>query len=59
RETMPLVPLQPSPDFEKIMEACGGYGERVEDPAELEAAIRRGFDANARGIPSLLNVIMR
>ena len=59
REAMPLVPLRPSPDFEKIMEACGGYGERVEDPAELEAAIRRGFDANERGIPSLLNVIMR
>lgn len=58
-ERMPLVPLQPSPAFEKTIEACGGYGERVEDPAELTAAIRRGLDATARGIPALLNVIMR
>jgi acetolactate synthase-1/2/3 large subunit len=58
-ERMPLVPLQPSPAFEKTIEACGGHGERVEDPADLTAAIRRGLDATARGIPALLNVIMR
>jgi acetolactate synthase-1/2/3 large subunit len=58
-ERMPLVPLQPSPAFEKTIEACGGHGERVEVPAGLTAAIRRGLDATARGIPALLNVIMR
>jgi acetolactate synthase-1/2/3 large subunit len=58
-KSMPLVPLTPSPDFEKIMEACGGVGERVEDPAELTAAIKRGLDATRKGLPALLNVIMR
>ena len=54
---LPLVDLEPSPDFEKTIEACGGYGERVEDPGELPAAIRRGLDAVHEGRQALLNVI--
>jgi acetolactate synthase-1/2/3 large subunit len=54
---MPLVDLSPSPDFEMIMQSCGGYGERVEDPQELDAALRRGLDAVRRGQAALLNVI--
>ena len=54
---IPLVDLDPSPDFEKTIEACGGYGERVEDPADLTAAIRRGLDAVHDGRQALLNVI--
>ena len=54
---MPLVELAPSPQFDQIMQACGGYGEKVEDPAELAAAMERGLDAVARGVPALLNVI--
>jgi acetolactate synthase-1/2/3 large subunit len=54
---MPLVDLGPSPDFEKVIESCGGYGERVEDPAEVSAALRRGLDAVAGGRAALLNVI--
>ena len=30
-----------SPDFVKVIEAFGGYGERVEDPEALPAALRR------------------
>ena len=56
-EQMPLVELSPSPQFDQIMQACGGYGEKVEDPAELAAAMERGLDAVARGVPALLNVI--
>lgn len=56
-ELMPLVGLGPSPEFEKIMQACGGYGERVEDPADLVAALQRGLEAIAAGKPALINVI--
>lgn len=36
-----LCRLEQLPPFEKICEAAGGYGERVEDPAVLEAALLR------------------
>jgi len=36
-----LADLQPSPAFEKLIEASGGYGERVEKPADLPAALAR------------------
>ena len=54
---MPLTELTPSPDFEKIIEACGGYGERIENPAELEDALRRGLKRTRGGQSALLNVI--
>ena len=54
---MPLVDLTPSPNYEMIMEACGGYGEQVEDPDKLEDAMRRGLKKVRAGTPVLLNVI--
>ncbi|WP_428149790.1 thiamine pyrophosphate-requiring protein [Brevundimonas sp.] len=39
----PLSDLRPVPDFEKYVEASGGYGERVEDPAAVPDAIRRAI----------------
>jgi acetolactate synthase-1/2/3 large subunit len=56
-ELMPLVALSPSPDFERIIEACGGHGERVEAPDQLEAALRRGLAKASAGTPALVNVI--
>tara|TARA_R110000868_G_scaffold46376_14_gene153307 strand:- start:13119 stop:14870 length:1752 start_codon:yes stop_codon:yes gene_type:complete len=41
----PLTYLDPAPEYHKIVEASGGYGEEVEDPAELQAAIERGLKA--------------
>lgn len=41
----PGCDLSPSPRFDLIAQACGAHGERVEDPAELPAAIRRGLKA--------------
>ena len=41
---MPLTSLAPSPDYAKVIEAAGGYGERVDEPAEFPAAIRRALD---------------
>ncbi|MBI2994777.1 MAG: thiamine pyrophosphate-requiring protein [Gammaproteobacteria bacterium] len=56
-KAMPLVELGPSPDYEKVIAACGGHGERVEKPGDLEAALRRALAAVDKGTPALLNVI--
>jgi acetolactate synthase-1/2/3 large subunit len=54
----PFTSMGESPAFEKMVEACGGYGERVEDPAELPAALRRCLHAvRVKGQQALLNVI--
>ncbi len=54
-----MADLSPSPEFHQIMEACGGQGEKVEDPADLEAALRRGLEAVRAGRSALVNVIAR
>jgi len=40
---MPLSSLSPAPDYEKIIEASRGHGERVEDPDALPDALERGM----------------
>ena len=54
----PFVALEKLPAFETICEAAGGYGERVEDPALLPAALERawGVIRNEKR-QALLNVI--
>ena len=42
-DAMPLTVLEPSPDYEMLCRASGGHGERVEDPAALPEALRRGL----------------
>jgi acetolactate synthase-1/2/3 large subunit len=54
---MPITELKPSPDFEKVIETCGGRGERVEAPGDLLPAMRRSFEALRGGTPAMLNVI--
>ena len=41
----PFSDLSPSLDFEMVCQSAGGYGERVEDPAEVPAAIERALHA--------------
>ena len=53
---MPLTQLAPAPDYEKVVETCGGYGEKVEAPGDLLPALRRGIDAVRAGTPALINV---
>jgi acetolactate synthase-1/2/3 large subunit len=48
-----------NPAFEKIMDAHGGHGERVEHPAELPGAIRRAAAAVRGGRQALVNVVCR
>ena len=42
-DAMPLTSLEPSPDYEMLCRASGGHGEKVEDPAALPDALRRGL----------------
>ena len=44
--------------YEMICQASGGYGERVEDPAEVPAAIERALHAvQVEKRQALLNII--
>lgn len=54
--SMPIQDLNPSPAFEKVAEASGGYGESVTRSDELPSAMRRAFDKIRSGTPALLNV---
>ena len=54
----PFVGLGKLPAFERICEAAGGYGERVEDPAALPEALQRALSVvRNEGRQALLNVI--
>jgi len=56
----PLIDLDELPAFEQVCSAAGGYGERVEDPAALPAALERAIHAvNVEKRQALLNVICR
>jgi thiamine pyrophosphate-dependent acetolactate synthase large subunit-like protein len=46
-----------SGDYAAMARAFGGYGERVEQPAEIVPAIKRGIAATERGQPALLEFI--
>lgn len=56
----PLSELSPSPAYEMICEANGGYGERVEDPKELLPALQRALRVvREEQRQALLNVICK
>jgi tartronate-semialdehyde synthase len=42
-------------DFVKFAEACGATGERVTDPKEIKAALKRGVES---GVPYVIDIIM-
>jgi acetolactate synthase-1/2/3 large subunit len=48
--------FDPPPDFAKIAEAAGGYGETVTETAELATALRRGLDQTRNGVPAVIAV---
>jgi acetolactate synthase-1/2/3 large subunit len=55
---MPLVELQPSPEFTKVAEASDAWARRVDDPAELPRALDAALTAVAGGRQALLDVRM-
>lgn len=56
--TMPITSLAPSPDYAGIARCHGAYAERVDDGAELPAAIERALAATKAGQQALLEVIV-
>jgi acetolactate synthase-1/2/3 large subunit len=57
RGRFPLSELTPSPRFEEMAKTVDGYGERVESPGDLAAALKRGLAAVREGRPAILNVL--
>jgi acetolactate synthase-1/2/3 large subunit len=50
--------ITPRPDYAMLARAFGGHGEKVEKPAEVRAALKRGLDAIAQGRLALLHVVL-
>lgn len=57
--SLPIVDLTPSPDYEKIVEAFGGHGERVEDPAKMLPALERAYKKLQDGQQVVINAVVR
>jgi acetolactate synthase-1/2/3 large subunit len=47
-----------APDFVKVAQSVGGYGEQVTDPEKLQDALKRGLEANGSGNPAIIDVIV-
>jgi acetolactate synthase-1/2/3 large subunit len=59
-QSVPLCEINPSLEYEKICQAAGGYGERVEKADDLPAAIDRALEAvGFEKRQALLNVICK
>lgn len=52
------VNLTPPPRYAMLAEAVGGYGEQVDDPAELLAALQRGLEQVRRGRTAVIDVML-
>jgi len=54
----PLTYFDPVPEYHKVVEASGGYGEKVETPGDLPAALDRALAVvKGEGRQAVLNVI--
>ena len=50
------IDIVPSPDYALIAQACSGWGQKVEDPAELLPALKKGLEQVRRGKPVVIDV---
>jgi acetolactate synthase-1/2/3 large subunit len=56
----PLSDLLPSPEYEVLVSASGGYGERVEDASEVRPALERALKVvREEGRQAVLNMICK
>ena len=55
--TLPVVNLSPSPNYEKVVSAVDGHGEKVEKPEDLPGAIERALQAVDNGHPAVINAV--
>ncbi|MGB0574937.1 MAG: thiamine pyrophosphate-dependent enzyme [Alphaproteobacteria bacterium] len=51
--------IGPAPEYWKIIEAFGGYGERVDEPGDVRAAITRGLEAVEKGQAALIDIRLK
>lgn len=52
------VDITPGPDYTKVAEAFDAYGERLEEPGDIEPALNRVLQQIAQGRAALLDVIL-
>jgi acetolactate synthase-1/2/3 large subunit len=50
--------IAPRPDYPALARAFGGYGEAVERPPEVRAALKRGLDAVSKGNLALIEMVL-
>jgi acetolactate synthase-1/2/3 large subunit len=50
--------IRPRPDYAMLARAYGGYGETVEEPGEVHAALARGLEAVAKGSLALVHAVL-
>ncbi len=59
-DRFPLSELEPSPDYEKVVTASGGYGEKVEEARDVLPALERALKAvREEGRQAVLNMICK
>ena len=51
--------ITPQPDYAAIARAFDGYGEKVDDPGQVRAALQRGLQAVAKGQMALLDMMLQ
>jgi acetolactate synthase-1/2/3 large subunit len=51
------TPIQPRPDYVKLAEAYGGWGEKVQKPGDVRAALKRGLE-QARSRLALVDLVL-
>jgi acetolactate synthase-1/2/3 large subunit len=50
--------ITPRPEYAKLAQAYGGYGEKVERPQDVRAALRRGLDEQREGRLALIHMVL-
>ena len=53
---MPLVELEPSPEFTLVAQASGAFTRKVEEPGDLPGALTEALEAGSSGRQALLDV---
>jgi acetolactate synthase-1/2/3 large subunit len=50
------VDIVPSPNYALVAQACGAYGQVVEDPSQLQQFLRSALEQVRRGKPAVLDI---
>ncbi len=52
------VDIVPPPDYAAVARACGAYGRRVEDPADVLPVLKEAIDQVRSGRPAVVDVML-